>query len=41
MDDKKRRNEDRRLKLDVIQSYGSLCSAKFKDCVSIIEGIKK
>ncbi|CAD8162078.1 unnamed protein product [Paramecium pentaurelia] len=37
MDDKKRRNEDRRLKLDVIQSYGSLCSAKFKDSISIIE----
>lgn len=38
MDDKsKRRNEDRRLKLDLIQSYGSLCSQKFKDSIAIIE----
>lgn len=33
----RKRNEDRRLKLDVVQCYGSLCSSKMKDSISIIE----
>lgn len=37
MDASKRRQEDRRVKLDVIQSYGSLCSQKLKDSIAIIE----
>lgn len=38
MDDRsRRRNDDRRVKLDVIQSFGSLCSSKLKDSIAIIE----
>lgn len=38
MDDRsKRRNEDRRVKLDVIQSYGSLCSMRLKNSITMVD----